>query len=64
MRSEWVVGLLNALGVACIVGGPEITSIVVSAVAGAGCFAMSLGVILVESCQELASEKEKEDGAR
>lgn len=64
MRSEWVMGALNVLGVACIVGGPEITSVAVSAVAGAGCFAMSLGIILVESCQEISREKEKEDGAR
>lgn len=64
MRSEFLVGVLNVLGVVCIVGGPEVTSIAVSAVCGSGFFAMSLGVVLVDSVREISGRKESRDGAK
>ena len=63
MRSEWVLGVCNVLGLACFVGGPEVASIEMSAVLGAGCLLTGIGVILVESFREFLNETEKENGA-
>lgn len=64
MRIDVFLGLLNVLGVGCLALGPEVTSIAVSAMCGSGFLAMSVGVIVVDSCMGISEQKEKENGTR
>lgn len=64
MRIEVLLGVLNILGVGCLALGPEVTSIAASAVCGSGFLAMSLGVIVVDSCKGISEQKERENGTR